>query len=114
MPRQLIELAWSCKEFFPVQEIPNMLQEMMPLLNPEVSCTLIRQLSLMGPGLADTFTRGCDIILLPSGLPTSHFPSPISSNDRKLQLNSDVDVSFGVDRRVYRETHDLQHRRNGV
>jgi hypothetical protein len=114
MLRQLIELAWSCKEFFPVQEIPNMLQEMMPLLNPEASCMPIGQISLMTSDLADTFTRGCDIILLPPDLPTPHFPSPISSNGRRLQLHSNVDVSFGVDRRVYRETHDLQHRRNGV
>lgn len=114
MPRQLIELAWSCKEFFPVQEIPNMLQEMMPLLNPEVSCMLIRQITLMPSGLADTFTCGRHLILLPPGFATSRFPSPISPNGRRLQLYSNVDVYFGVDRRVYRETHDLQYRRNGV
>ncbi|KAG8751768.1 hypothetical protein FRC14_007629 [Serendipita sp. 396] len=46
---QLIELAWACKEYFPIEQIPNMLEEFMPLLNPETAALVAAIMSAFIP-----------------------------------------------------------------
>lgn len=43
---QLIELACACKEYYSAEEIPDMLKEILPLLNPEVCGFFVECISL--------------------------------------------------------------------
>lgn len=46
---QLIDLASACKEFFPVADVPEMLDEFLPLLNPETPALVAAILSNFVP-----------------------------------------------------------------
>lgn len=82
-----------------------MLQEMVPLLNPEVN--FVTYTYVVSDSLADSVTRSRDIVRVPPDISASRFSPPLSPNGRRLQLHSHVDVSLRSDCRLYGKVHDL-------